>query len=288
MSFAPFCSRSSIKRFPRTSFLARLVRNRNGTPLALSSLALRRASPLRDMKSLSHKDLLSLIHRIDPLTLFVKGSIWVSAVKKQSVILVLRYSITMNKNECPQCHNLKQVRSGLCQSCRILNYQQEWNKTHKTCTKCTKYLPLESFYPKRKFFSPMCKECERKLSLGRYKRLSPEKKEKVNQRRKIQRKQSPHYSTWKLRQRITTKGLHDDKNKILGLLKTQESCSICQTPFSETKKGPVVDHSHVSGKFRGIICSNCNLGLGCFRDNPNFLEAAITYLKLLQPAENLA
>lgn len=39
-----------------------------------------------------------------------------------------------------------------------------------------------------------------------------------------------------------------------------------------------IDHCHNSNTIRGLLCSNCNLGLGNFRDNTKFLENAIKYL----------
>ena len=59
-------------------------------------------------------------------------------------------------------------------------------------------------------------------------------------------------------------------------------CLIC----NETSTKLVVDHDHLccSGDLscgkcvRGIICTHCNRGLGAFRDNPEYLMAAIAYL----------
>lgn len=50
-------------------------------------------------------------------------------------------------------------------------------------------------------------------------------------------------------------------------------CCICgeQQPL-------VLDHDHATKKVRALICSPCNKGLGGFRDNPKFLEAAAQYL----------
>jgi hypothetical protein len=57
-------------------------------------------------------------------------------------------------------------------------------------------------------------------------------------------------------------------------------CAICRGPISDVRGySPHVDHDHVSGKVRGILCMPCNSGLGAFRDDPNRLLAAIEYLK---------
>lgn len=41
-----------------------------------------------------------------------------------------------------------------------------------------------------------------------------------------------------------------------------------------------VDHDHKTNKFRGLLCSNCNMGLGHFKDDPMLLEFAQIYLML--------
>ena len=55
-------------------------------------------------------------------------------------------------------------------------------------------------------------------------------------------------------------------------------CKICKQ-ICPTGRRLSVDHSHVTGKIRGLLCMRCNNGLGSFNDNiPNIL-AAVDYLK---------
>lgn len=63
-------------------------------------------------------------------------------------------------------------------------------------------------------------------------------------------------------------------------VKQKHVCYICNNPETlETLKYLSVDHCHKTGLIRGLLCSKCNRGLGCFRDNIYFLEKAIKYLK---------
>lgn len=41
----------------------------------------------------------------------------------------------------------------------------------------------------------------------------------------------------------------------------------------------VVDHCHVVGHVRGLLCHNCNRALGLLKDDTSVLEKAIHYLK---------
>ena len=55
-------------------------------------------------------------------------------------------------------------------------------------------------------------------------------------------------------------------------------CKICYRDFSSDVE-PNVDHCHTSGKVRGLLCQQCNVGLGNFKDNPLVFIKAAEYLK---------
>lgn len=56
-------------------------------------------------------------------------------------------------------------------------------------------------------------------------------------------------------------------------------CAICGTDKPKGRHNRFhVDHCHVTGKVRGLLCSKCNLALGSFNDDKNILTQAIKYL----------
>lgn len=55
-------------------------------------------------------------------------------------------------------------------------------------------------------------------------------------------------------------------------------CAVCYEPFKTTTSG-AVDHDHVTGAVRGLLCANCNNGLGRFKDNSTLLRQAADYIE---------
>jgi hypothetical protein len=55
-------------------------------------------------------------------------------------------------------------------------------------------------------------------------------------------------------------------------------CAICGC-VPEREASLHVDHDHLSGEIRGILCIGCNQGLGQFRDDPDLLERAAGYVR---------
>lgn len=86
---------------------------------------------------------------------------------------------------------------------------------------------------------------------------------------------------WSLQERFGITGQQYDE-----MLREQGGvCAICQQPerAADRRNGQLkalaVDHDHLTGANRGLLCRNCNIGLGLFEDSPEFLRSAIAYLE---------
>jgi hypothetical protein len=74
----------------------------------------------------------------------------------------------------------------------------------------------------------------------------------------------------------------DEYNKILS--QQNGVCAIClKAETCISKNGNphrlAVDHDHSTGKVRGLLCKNCNTGLGMFFDSADLLRMAENYLR---------
>lgn len=73
-------------------------------------------------------------------------------------------------------------------------------------------------------------------------------------------------------------------NEVEMLLERQNYvCAICERPgfsMNEYVRSPLnLDHNHKTGVIRGLLCHNCNRGLGLFQDDPKQLRKAADYIE---------
>jgi hypothetical protein len=66
------------------------------------------------------------------------------------------------------------------------------------------------------------------------------------------------------------------------LLKEQNGCcAICKTDKpskSNSMNYFPIDHCHITGKIRGLLCNNCNRAIGMLQDDINIIQNALNYL----------
>ncbi len=130
----------------------------------------------------------------------------------------------------------------------------------KTCGKCQEEKPLDEFHKRGKGkLQAKCKPC-------------------TNAAEKAIRDANP----LKVREKNLKRFYGITLERYAELLAVQGgkcALSTCTATTGSTGKPLYVDHDHVTGKVRGLLCSSCNVGIGNLGDSVEALEAAIRYLK---------
>ena len=79
---------------------------------------------------------------------------------------------------------------------------------------------------------------------------------------------------YKLRKRFRSSGYQLTIEEYNSMLEEQKHlCYICKD-----KKELVVDHNHITGDVRGLLCNSCNIGIGMLKDSPEIIKAAYQYV----------
>lgn len=129
----------------------------------------------------------------------------------------------------------------------------------KVCKQCGKEGSVDLFQKditKKDKLRPECKEC---TAANRKKRYSPV----VNRKNNMQKNFG--------------KGILDTYQHLFEL--QGGVCAICQSPENGRYAHLSVDHNHDTGKIRGLLCNNCNRGIGLLRDNPELIRKAAQYVE---------
>ena len=132
----------------------------------------------------------------------------------------------------------------------------------RICNKCNEEKPLEDFYTdnKRKDKKTLrCKQCIKEHTQKWYYN-SPVYRRNVRNSSLMKKFGIKHDYYEKL---------SEEQNHV---------CAICGGKENSYKKFLHIDHNHETGEIRGLLCRNCNNGLGCFKDNKDYLKQAIEYL----------
>jgi hypothetical protein len=154
----------------------------------------------------------------------------------------------------------------------------------KTCIICAVPKPLEEFgdngytrKDKTKGKRNDCRECCNKRRSRYFK--DEEKRADINKRRRrtYSEDSEPRRSQNRKYSLKTLYGLTVEQ--VDGrLAEIDHCCEICGQHESESYRGLKVDHCHDTKENRGMLCQNCNNGLGHFKDDIDSLLRAVEYL----------
>ncbi len=138
------------------------------------------------------------------------------------------------------------------------------NLDEKTCPKCRVSKDKKEFgkdSATAKGISSWCKSCK-KAWRSQWRKENPEKVKAQDFKSDLKK----HYG-------ITSEQYYQ-------MIEDQKNCCACCGQSAENfKRGLHVDHDHTTGQVRGLLCTECNPGLGYFQESTERLEMAIAYLK---------
>lgn len=150
---------------------------------------------------------------------------------------------------CKQRVFIEERISKKCSKCHLVKLSQEFGtRNSKPTIGGIVYVYLRSH----------CKECERKSGTKRY-------------------HSNKHIASERYRTSILKCKYGLSRSDFDSLMECQDGkCAICHR--EPPKRRLMVDHDHFSGKVRGLLCTQCNTGIGMMKESPEILRSAIEYL----------
>lgn len=141
----------------------------------------------------------------------------------------------------------------------------------RICTACKIEKPFSCFSrDKRRGHQARCKEC-RKAELGAWREKN---RDAYNASERQRYAQSPAKWARHLRSKYGIGPMEYAER----LAKQNGCCAICKTSAESLGETLAVDHDHMTGAVRGLLCAKCNRMLGCANDRPEVLRAGAEYL----------
>lgn len=156
------------------------------------------------------------------------------------------------------------------------------------CGKCQKEKSEKDFYfnKKRNKLESICIQCRKDYYKNNRDRIRKNHKIRYRANRETVLKKSSEYQkkNWNKvmsRRRLNTYGINEIQYSEM-LTSQNNVCAICKK--KETKRDLHVDHDHVTGKVRGLLCGKCNAALGMVNDDKEILMRMYKYLDLFSMA----
>ena len=148
------------------------------------------------------------------------------------------------------------------------DYNKHWRKNNPD--------KIKQYYQNWKKKNPQKRD--RKAYQKEWAKQNPEKIKLYGKRWRDKNKE---YNSWRQRQYQLKYSYGLTEAEYQELLVSQDfRCGICGTKTPTGKwKVFAVDHCHQTNKVRGLLCNECNRGMGLLKDSVDILQKAIAYLE---------
>lgn len=178
--------------------------------------------------------------------------------------VICRGVVVMESKTCPNC-----VQQGNSEPQPLSAFNLRGGKPRSWCRKCESVVARRSYYKRPEEERRQYRREYEASGQGKAARARvvdariADGREYLRQRRKL------------LRSKFAL-SLQDYES----MLEAQDRrCAICRTNDPLSQRGNFyIDHDHTTRQVRGLLCINCNAGLGSFYDNTRLLFTAMTYL----------
>lgn len=152
--------------------------------------------------------------------------------------------------------------------------------TTKYCSGCKLELPIDQFRlrMRRGKVQPRsrCRECDKKDGRAYQQKIISNgvlsQRLKASYMNNSERFRHQHIRSF-------ARKLQIQPDKLIEFLKSHKRvCEICGQPESPNRRLDI-DHNHETNDIRGLLCSQCNIGIGYLLDKPELLRNAAEYLE---------
>lgn len=166
------------------------------------------------------------------------------------------------------------MTSKLCLKCKNLKLTYEFSKDsyrkdglQAWCKKC------QASHTKQRYHSNLEVRKQAKKAQDKYRLENKDKVLALNKEwyEKNPRKRKEYFIRFKFNLSL------EEYDAIL--LSQNGLCAICRETEKTANRSLAIDHCHKTGTIRGLLCGNCNQGIGKFKDDTSLLENAILYLQ---------